>query len=151
MSEKATREISGKVLKKGEKWLTVNLSGRKYGSDYVLVNPYSAFLNAGDKFTLTVNSSKKHNDGKTKWFHVPVSSKEKPSRIVLGIGTDEMVLQPCIGNIIIKDKRAYEVKKCEKCSNGYSFGYFCEYWWKIVCIDITFTNRGKKAIKQQIE
>lgn len=51
MSEKATREISGKVLKKGEKWLTVNLSGRKYGSDYVLVNPYSAFLNAGDKFT----------------------------------------------------------------------------------------------------
>ena len=139
-------------MSKSDKWMTVKLDGSKSThTDIVQVNQYSAYLNKGDHFELTVNSKQTRKNGYIKWFHIPCKSKDKTTRIVLGIGIDEMSLQPITGNVYVKGSRAYEVKKCEKCDNGFGNGYFCEYWWKLTCIDISLTERGKKAIYEQIK
>lgn len=145
------KQIQGVVTNKTDKWLTVKIDGYKAThSDFVFVNPFSSYLNVGDHFSLFVSSKQKKINGGTKWFHIPEKHKAN-AHVVLGIGTEEMVFQPCIGNIIVKGNHAYRVKHCEKCSNGFGYGYFCEFWWKITCEDITVTEQGKKAIKEQIK
>lgn len=145
------RKIKGTVIDENDKWFTVKLDGHKsVHSDFVLINQYSSFLKRHDTFELTVESRKKHSNGNVKWFHIPVSDKKKSSKAVLGIGTDEMAYQPCIGNLIVKNGQVYKVIRCEKCSDGYVNGYFSEDWWKITCVIITNTDRGKKALIEQI-
>ena len=146
------KTISGKVIYKNDKWLTVKIDGyNSTHSDFVLINHLSEYLNAGDHFQLNVQSNRKYKNGNAKWFHVPIKSKNAPMRVVLGIGVEEMMLQPCIGNLLVKGNRVYKVKHCEKCSNGYGNGYFCEFWWKLICEDVTDSERGKRALKEQID
>lgn len=146
------RKIKGIIIDKNSKWFVIKQDKYKSShSDFMLINEYSSFLNKGDKFELYVESHEKQTNGARKWFHIPVNNDERATTIVLGVGVDNMIIQPCSGNVIVKADKAYKVKRVEKKPDGWSNGYFSDYWWKITCEDITNTERGKKAIAEQIK
>lgn len=144
------RWIKGKILFKGKKWFGIVLEGyNEKNPDYLLIDDFTKKYKVGDIVNLYVKSVRKENDGKVKWFHIP--TKKYAKEIVIGFGVDNHIIQPCIGNVFVKGDRAYKVKNVTKRSDGWSYGYTSEYWWECICEDITRTQKGQKAIEEQID
>ena len=142
--------IKGKILFKGEKWYRIALERyNEKNSDYLLIDDYTREYNIGDDFTLYVKSVRKENDGKVKWFHVP--AKKYTKEIVIGFGVDDLIIQPCVDNVFVKGGRTYKVKQVKKRNDGWSYGYTSDFWWECICEDITKSEKGQKAIEEQID
>lgn len=143
----------GVVVYKGKKWLKIVLNGHENGPEnFLLINELSKNLNVGDTFSMYVNSvCKKDSNGHMQWFHIPQQKGKKHKYpIVIGFGVDNMIIQPCIGNVFVKGDRVLKIVKVKQKDDGWSFGYTSELWWELHCEDITDTPKGQTAMKQQL-
>lgn len=149
MSEAKIQKISGVVTKKGKRWLEISVDGiLDRQNNFLLINYVSRNLKEGEPFTLWVQTNKKVENKKTKWFHIPQSDK---MNIIVGFGIDSMIAQPIIGNVIVKGDLALLVKAVKRRSNGFDFGYSCEFWWELTCQNISDTKKGRKALSEIID
>lgn len=146
------RVKNGVVIRKFDKWLKVSVNGHEDGPDnYMLINEHTENLSAGDAFSVYAKSiCKRDKDGKMQWFHIPLQKCVRKHPIIIGFGVDNMIVQPCVGNIFVKGDRCLRIAKVTQKNNGWSYNYTSELWWELYCEDITDTPKGQEALKQQL-